>query len=208
MSTAFMPVLRRGATTIRASTMDGANAPAMKMATGCVKCMCIPWKGFGRCCAVGCVPIGASPKRNSRSTWGFSSSCTTCASEAKRCWERSLSYSSQKTLESNKSVTRYRDTTSEAEAIKRLSRSPHWVWVAIDPVSKLLLAIDVGPRTLAMAQSFVHQVVRLLAPDCVPLFLTDGFKEYSTALLTHFGQWVQPERRQAPGPMPKPRWIA
>src|SRR5215831_19042371 len=57
---------------------------------------------------------------------------------------------------------------SEAEAITRLSRSPHWVWVAIDPVSKLLLAIDVGPRTLAMAQSFVHQVVRLLAPDCVP----------------------------------------
>src|SRR5215813_6490782 len=57
----------------------------------------------GRCCAVGCVPIGASHKRNSRSTWGFSSSFTTCESEAKRCWERSLSYSSQKTLESNKS---------------------------------------------------------------------------------------------------------
>src|SRR4029450_9613112 len=37
---------------------------------------------------------------------------------------------------------------SEAEAIKRLSRSPHWVWVAIDPVSKLLLTIDVGARTL------------------------------------------------------------
>src|SRR5262249_24976669 len=33
---------------------------------------------------------------------------------------------------------------SEDEAIKRLSRSPQWVWVAIDPVSKLLLAIDVG----------------------------------------------------------------
>lgn len=96
---------------------------------------------------------------------------------------------------------------SEAEAIKRLSRSPHWVWVAIDPVSKLLLTIDVGPRTLAMAQSFVHQVVRLLAPDCVPLFLTDGFKEYITALLTHCGQWGQPERRQAKGPLPKPRWM-
>src|SRR6266446_301348 len=41
---------------------------------------------------------------------------------------------------------------SEAKAIKRLSRSPHWVWVAIDPVTKLLLTIDVGARTLAMAQ--------------------------------------------------------
>jgi IS1 family transposase len=96
---------------------------------------------------------------------------------------------------------------SEAEAIKRLSRSPHWVWVAIDPVSKLLLTIDVGARTLAMAQSFVHQVARVLAPGCVPVFLTDGFTEYTTALLAHFGHWVQPERRQAKGPMPKPRWM-
>jgi transposase-like protein len=66
---------------------------------------------------------------------------------------------------------------SEAEAIQRLSRSPHWVWAAIDPVSKLLLALDVGDRTLAMAQCVVHQVVQVLAPGCVPLFLTDGFKE-------------------------------
>ena len=27
---------------------------------------------------------------------------------------------------------------SEAEAIQRLSRSPHWVWGAIDPVTKLV----------------------------------------------------------------------
>jgi IS1 family transposase len=96
---------------------------------------------------------------------------------------------------------------SEAWAIKRLSRSPHWVWVAIDPVSKLLLAIDVGDRTLAMAQCVVHQVVQVLAPDCGPVFLTDGFKAYMTALLTHFGHWIQPERRQGKGPMPKPRWM-
>jgi IS1 family transposase len=96
---------------------------------------------------------------------------------------------------------------SEAEAIKRLSRSPHWVWAAIAPVTKLLLTIDVGDRTLAMAQSVVHQVVQVLAPGCAPLFLTDGFKEYTTALLAHFGQWVQPPRRQATGPAPKRRWI-
>ena len=65
------------------------------------------------------------------------------------------------------------------------------VWAAIDPESKLLLAIDVGHRTLAMAQRLVHQVVQVVAPGCVPLFLTDGFKEYTTALLTHYGQWVQ-----------------
>jgi hypothetical protein len=96
---------------------------------------------------------------------------------------------------------------SEAEAITRLSRSPHWVWGAIDPVSKLLLTLDVGDRTLAMAQRVVHQVAQVLAPDCAPLFLTDGFKEYMTALLTHYGQWIQWPRRQAAGPAPKPRWM-
>src|SRR6266511_1106091 len=96
---------------------------------------------------------------------------------------------------------------SEDEAIQSLSRSPHWVWTAIDPESKLLLAIDVGERTLAMALCFVHQVVQALAPDCVPLFLTDGYKEYLPALLAHFGSWVQPEHRHAQGPAPKPRWM-
>src|SRR5262249_5475406 len=58
----------------------------------------------GRSCGVGCARIGAYPKRNSRSTWDSSSSCTTSASEAKRCCLRSLSSWSHKTLESNKSV--------------------------------------------------------------------------------------------------------
>jgi IS1 family transposase len=97
---------------------------------------------------------------------------------------------------------------SEAEAVEHLSPSAHWVWAAIDPVTKLLLTVDVGDRTLATAQSVVHQVVQVLAPGCVPLFLTDGLKEYATALLTHFGSWVQPPRRQATGPAPKPRWVA
>jgi transposase-like protein len=58
---------------------------------------------------------------------------------------------------------------SERQAIKRLSRSPNWVWIAMDPVCKLILAVDVGDRTLAMAQRPVHQVTQVLAPDCAPL---------------------------------------
>ena len=92
---------------------------------------------------------------------------------------------------------------SEDEAIQRLDRSPCWVWTAMDPETKLLLVIDVGPRTLAMAQCVVHQVVQVLAPDCVSLLLTDGFRAYMTALLTHFGHWIQPPRHQDKGPMPK-----
>ena len=96
---------------------------------------------------------------------------------------------------------------SAAEAVERLARSPHWVWAAIDPVTKLLVTVAVGDRTLAMAQHVVHQVVQVLAPGCMPLFLTDGFKAYTTALLTHYGQWVQPARQRAQGPAPKPRWM-
>src|SRR5215475_2067419 len=61
------------------------------------------------------------------------------------------------------------------EAIQRLERSPSWVWTAMAPESKLLLVIDVGTRTLAMAQRIVHQVTRVLAPGSIPLFVTDGF---------------------------------
>ena len=46
----------------------------------------------------------------------------------------------------------------------------------MDPESTLLLSIDVGERTLAMDQDVGHQVTRVLAPDCAPLFLTDGFR--------------------------------
>jgi IS1 family transposase len=74
---------------------------------------------------------------------------------------------------------------TEAEAIKRLSRSPHWVWVAMDPVCKLILAVDIGERTLAMAQRLVPHITEVLAPDCAPLFVTDGFGEYLKALVTH-----------------------
>jgi hypothetical protein len=96
---------------------------------------------------------------------------------------------------------------SKDEAIKRLDRSPYWVWTAMDPESKLLLVIDVGTRTLKMAQQVVHQVIGVLAPGCVPLCLTDGLKDYGPALLSHFGCWRQPERHQAKGPRPKPRWM-
>jgi hypothetical protein len=96
---------------------------------------------------------------------------------------------------------------SEDAAITRLDRSPSWGWTVMDPTSKLLVVVDIGSRTLAMTPRVVHQVVQVLAPGCVPLFLTDGFKEYPTALLTHFGQWMHPERRQDKGPRPKPRWM-
>src|SRR5262245_29783947 len=50
------------------------------------------------------------------------------------------------------------DQGSDAETTEHCPRSPNWIWVAIDPESKLLLALDLGHRTLAMAQRLVHHV--------------------------------------------------
>jgi hypothetical protein len=77
----------------------------------------------------------------------------------------------------------------------------------MDPVCTLILTVNVGERTLAMAQRLVHHVMQVLAPDGAPLFLTDGFSEYLTALVTHDGQWLHPERQQTTDPRPKPRWM-
>jgi hypothetical protein len=51
----------------------------------------------------------------------------------------------------------------------------------------------------------VPQGGQVLAPDWVPVFVTDGCTEALTALLPHGGHWVQPQRRQGKGPWPQPR---
>jgi hypothetical protein len=97
---------------------------------------------------------------------------------------------------------------SATEAIPRLAHAPHWGWGAIDPGRQVWLAIDVGDRPPVMARCAVPPGAPALAPDGVPRCLTEGFKESPRALLTHYGHGVQPPRRQAPGPVPKPRWMA
>jgi hypothetical protein len=96
---------------------------------------------------------------------------------------------------------------SEAQAIDHLSTSPRWVWTAIDPESKLMLSARVGERSQAMAQAVLHQIAQLLAPGCVPLFLSDGNLSYLPAIVRHFGHWVQSPRQHAKGSASKPRWM-
>jgi len=95
---------------------------------------------------------------------------------------------------------------SEEQALRLLEPARPWVWTVIDPVSKLLLVMEVGPRTVEIAQHVVHQVASVLAPGCVPAWFSDGFKGYLPAILGHFGLWTQPDRLQDKGPRPKPRW--
>ncbi len=95
---------------------------------------------------------------------------------------------------------------SEARRCSACSVRRYWVWTAMDP--QQIAAGDRcryshpgdGPAGGASGRPS-------LMPGSVPLGLTDGFKDYGTAFLAHFGQWMQPARRQDKGPLPKPRWI-
>ena len=96
-----------------------------------------------------------------------------------------------------------RDTEGQSQ---QKCRAVRWVWAGIDPISKLMLACVVGGRSVETAQLLIHLIVSLLAPGCMPLFLSDQWAPYATALLTHFGHWVPTARRYPRGRRPKPRW--
>jgi IS1 family transposase len=70
-----------------------------------------------------------------------------------------------------------------------------WLWLAIDPCTKLLPVLHLGPRTQHMAHLLIHTLRESLAPDCLPLFTSDGLNLYFYALTAHFGQWLQVGRQ-------------
>ena len=94
----------------------------------------------------------------------------------------------------------------DANTEPRTRRGQGWVWAGIDPDSKLLLATVVGGRSLQYAQLLIHAIMLTLAPGLVPLFLSDQLAAYATAIVTHFGHWVEVPRRSKYGPAPKPHW--
>jgi transposase InsO family protein len=65
-----------------------------------------------------------------------------------------------------------------------------WLWVALDPISKLRAVLHLGARTQDAAHAVVHDLRRGLAPDCLPIFTSDGLNQYFYALTAHFGHWV------------------
>ena len=50
----------------------------------------------------------------------------------------------------------------------RLRRSTQvlWLWLAIDPLTKILPVLELGPRTQNMAHLLIHSLRQLLAPGC------------------------------------------
>ena len=73
----------------------------------------------------------------------------------------------------------------------------HWLWVVLDPVTKLIPVVHLGARTQHAAHTVVHELRQRLAPGCLPVFTSDGLNLYFYALTAHFGQWVKAAGRRA-----------
>ncbi len=85
--------------------------------------------------------------------------------------------------------------------VKR-SAAEVWVWTATEAKTKIIPVIQVGERSQAMAFSVLHELTSRLAAGCVPIFSSDGLKDYFYAITAHFGFWHQPETAK------KPIWMA
>jgi transposase-like protein len=79
----------------------------------------------------------------------------------------------------------------------RLRSSTHvlWLWLAIDPLTKILPVLHLGPRTQNAAHTVIHSLRQILAPGYLPLFTSDGLNLYFYALTAHFGQWLEVVQR-------------
>ena len=77
----------------------------------------------------------------------------------------------------------------------RLRSCNQVLWLAIDPRTKILPVLELGPRTQNMAHQLIHALRQSLVPSCLPLFTSDGLNLYFYALTAHFGQWLEVGRR-------------
>jgi len=80
-----------------------------------------------------------------------------------------------------------------------------WIWVAFDPVHKLVLAMVIGEREEEQAVGVLSQLKARLIEGCLPLFTSDQLPHYLKALLRVFGRRIQPERKGSRGRFPNPR---
>lgn len=69
-----------------------------------------------------------------------------------------------------------------------------WLWLALDPRTKLIPALTLGPRTQHTAHSLVHAVRPILAPECIPVITTDGLRLCFYAITAHFEHWIAGDR--------------
>jgi IS1 family transposase len=73
-----------------------------------------------------------------------------------------------------------------------------WLWVATEATTKVIPVLKLGPRTLDVAMSVIHELCQRMPSDCWPIFTSDGLKLYFYALTAHVGHWVLPQGAHKP----------
>lgn len=83
----------------------------------------------------------------------------------------------------------------------------YWTHCGFVRETRLLLAVKVGLRDEQSAQELVAETAARLAPDCDPLWVSDGWKAYIYALLLKYHLLVHQIRRRGRGRPPGPKMI-
>ncbi len=80
-----------------------------------------------------------------------------------------------------------------------------WIWVAFDPVNKLVLSLIIGDREEEQAVNLLNQLKSVIKDGYHLLLTSDQLPHYLTAIFKVFGRFVQPKRKGSRGRHPKPR---
>lgn len=79
-----------------------------------------------------------------------------------------------------------------------------WDHVAMDPVTKLVVALEIGKRTEEQTRRLVQQAKEHLAPGWLPALFSDAYEAYPPAILEAFGNRYPVLRRGTRGRRPNP----
>jgi IS1 family transposase len=80
-----------------------------------------------------------------------------------------------------------------------------WDHTAVDPESRLLLAVVPGERSAENCKQIVREAHGRTGGNGAMLLTSDGYPAYATAIEEVYGVWVRPERKPGPGRPPGPR---
>ena len=83
----------------------------------------------------------------------------------------------------------------------------NWIWVAFDPVHKLVIAVLIGGHTEEEAVGLLARLRARLVDACLPLLTSDSLPHYAGAIMRAFGVWIRPQRKGNRGRFPKPRQV-
>ncbi|MHA1379368.1 MAG: IS1 family transposase [Candidatus Helarchaeota archaeon] len=61
-----------------------------------------------------------------------------------------------------------------------------WIWIAFDPVNKVVVSYTIGKRQLPEARELLHQVHER-APKTIPYFTSDELEHYTSAIREEYG---------------------